>query len=108
MSHQPEFHTLEQFFLQFKLPHRMSLLCERLGIETVDDLRDVRPADLHEHAYKCWSQDNLTVVERNRFSRAVSFVDNIVWADELPTAPRASPTLVEDFSLEPPSLEDTD
>ena len=95
MSHQPEYHTLEQFFLHFKLPHRMSMLCEKLGIESVEDLRDVRPCDLHELSYKSWAQAHLTVVERNRFSRAVAFVDNTAWRDDLPTTGQASPTLVE-------------
>jgi hypothetical protein len=100
MSHPFEYDTLEQFFLHFKLPHRMSLLCEKLGIESVDDLHDVRPDDLHELNYKCWAQEKLTVVERNRFSRAVAFVDNTPWRDDLPKTGQASPTLVDRDNFE--------
>jgi len=90
-----EYTSLDQFFSDFKLPHRMSLLCEKLGIESVDDLRDVKPYDLHDPSYKSWAQINLTVVERNRFSRAVQFVDNITWRDELPPTGQTSPTNVD-------------
>lgn len=100
MSHQPEYDTLEQFFIHFKLPHRMTLLCEKLGIETVEDLKDVRPNDLHDLNYKCWAQEHLTVVERNRFSRAVAFVDNITWRDGLPKTGQAPATLVDGDNFE--------
>ncbi len=75
----------------------MSLLCNKLGIESVEDLKDVKSYDLHDISYLSWAEDHLSVVERNRFCRAIAFIDNTEWRRDLPH-PRmgqASPTLVD-------------
>lgn len=94
----PAYASLDQFFTDFKLPHRMFLLCDKLGIESLDDLKDVKPYDLHDISYLSWAKANLTVVERNRFCRAVAFIDNTEWHNNPPQIDSRSHSLLHDAS----------
>jgi hypothetical protein len=62
---------LATFWNIFKLSHRCDVLNEYFGIETVEDLDDLLPTDLHTIAFSNWAFQNLKVVDKNRLVRAV-------------------------------------
>jgi hypothetical protein len=62
---------LAAFWDIFKLGHRRDALNEYFGIETVEDLDDLLPTDLHTIAFSNWAFQNLKVVDKNRLVRAV-------------------------------------
>jgi len=62
---------LATFWDIFKLGHRRDALNEYFGIETIEDLDDLLPTDLHTIAFSNWAFQNLKVVDKNRLVRAV-------------------------------------
>jgi hypothetical protein len=62
---------LAAFWDIFKLGHRRDALNEYFGIDTVEDLDDLLPTDLHTISFSNWAFQNLKVVDKNRLVRAV-------------------------------------
>ena len=63
--------ALTVFWANYRLQHVEQSLREYLGTETLSDLDDVYPGDLHTLHAVHWAQTHLNVAEINRLLRAV-------------------------------------